>query len=136
MLCKRGVENHVLDGSSLLVDRRAKHLKTDILDVKRLLRALMGKTQGDAQACRVVSAPTVEQEDARRVSRERERLVRERTGHINRIRALLTAQGIREKSVVGGNGWNGSMRCVPETGDRYPADCERRLNGNGIVWRW
>jgi len=42
-----------------------------------------------------VRVPTVEEEDARRSHRERQRLVRERTGHINRIKGLLFAQGIR-----------------------------------------
>ena len=33
--------------------------------------------------------PDVAAEDARRTSRERERLVKEQTGHLNRIRGLL-----------------------------------------------
>ena len=95
VLVERGIENHVLDGASLPVDRRAKHIKTDNIDAKRLLRAIVGLAQGDPQSCRVVRAPTREEEDARRIHRERQRLVRERTGHINRIKALLTAHGIR-----------------------------------------
>jgi transposase len=43
---------------------------------------------------RVVRVPTVEQEDARRVSRERERLVTEQTAHTNRIKALLRLSGL------------------------------------------
>ena len=39
--------------------------------------------------------PTPEDEDARRLYRERQRLVRERTGHISRIKALLITHGIR-----------------------------------------
>lgn len=95
VLVERGIENHVLDGASLPVDRRAKHIKTDNLDAKRLLRAIIGLAQGDPQSCRAVRAPTREEEDARRIPRERQRLVRERTGHLNRIKALLTAHGIR-----------------------------------------
>lgn len=45
--------------------------------------------------CAVVRVPSTEEEDARRPHRERQRLVRERTGHINRIKGLLFAQGIR-----------------------------------------
>src|SRR6266849_305049 len=71
----------VLDGASLPIDRRAKHIKTDNIDAKRLLRAIVGFVQGDPQSCRVVRAPTPEEEDARRLHRERQRLVRERTGH-------------------------------------------------------
>jgi len=43
-----------------------------------------------------VRVPSVEEEDARRSHRERQRLIRERTGHINRIKGLLFAQGIRD----------------------------------------
>jgi transposase len=95
MLVKNGIDNHVLDGASLPVDRRAKHIKTDNIDAKRLLKAIVGFVQGDPQSCRVVRAPTPEEEDARRLHRERQRLVRERTGHLNRIKALLIAHGVR-----------------------------------------
>jgi transposase len=95
VLRQNGIENHVLDGASLPVDRRAKHIKTDNTDVRRLLRAIVGYVQGDPQSCRVVRAPSPEDEDARRLHRERQRLVRERTGHISRIKALLMAHGIR-----------------------------------------
>jgi transposase len=57
---------------------------TSNIDAKRLLRAIVGFVQGDPQSCRVVRAPTPEEEDARRLHRERQRLVRERTGHLNR----------------------------------------------------
>ena len=38
--------------------------------------------------------PSVEEEDARRVHRERERLIKERIQHVNRIKGLLASQGI------------------------------------------
>ena len=40
--------------------------------------------------------PSVEDENRRRRTRERERLVKERTAHTNRIKALLFGQGIRD----------------------------------------
>jgi transposase len=43
-----------------------------------------------------VRAPSVEQEDERRRSRERTRLVSERGQHLNRIRGLLMTQGVRD----------------------------------------
>ncbi len=94
-LLAHGIENHVLDSSSIPIDRRAKHVKTDNVDARRLLRAIVGFVQGDCESCRVVRVPTPEDEDARRLYRERQRLVRERTGHINRIKALLITHGIR-----------------------------------------
>jgi transposase len=52
--------------------------------------------RGEPRVCSVVRVPSVEQEDARRRHRERQRLVRERGAHVNRIKALLHAQGIRD----------------------------------------
>src|SRR5262245_35238884 len=43
----------------------------------------------------VVRIPSIDEEDLRRSHRERSRLVQERTAHINRIKGLLFAQGIR-----------------------------------------
>jgi transposase len=40
--------------------------------------------------------PTVEEEDRKRRTRERERLLKERTAHTNRIKALLFGQGVRD----------------------------------------
>src|SRR4051794_1133238 len=95
-LYARGIENRVLDAASLLVNRRARRAKTDRLDAAGLLRTLMALERGEAQVCRVVRVPTPEQEDARRRSRERARLVVERGQHTSRIKGLLMTQGIRD----------------------------------------
>jgi transposase len=42
----------------------------------------------------VVRVPSVEQEDARRLHRERHRLIQERVSHVNRIKGLCATQGI------------------------------------------
>jgi transposase len=49
LLVNHGIENHVLDAASLPIDRRAKHIKTDNIDAKRLLRAILGFVQCDPQ---------------------------------------------------------------------------------------
>jgi transposase len=90
-----GVDNRVFDPASLLVSRRAKQVKTDRVDGEGLLRALMALDRGEAKVVSVVGVPSVEVEDQRRLTRERERLVKEQTQHRNRITALLFAQGIR-----------------------------------------
>ena len=95
-LCARGIENRVLDAASLLVNRRARRAKTDRLDAAGLLRTLMALERGEMQVCRVVHGPTPAQEDARRRSRERARLVVERGQHTSRIKGLLMTQGIRD----------------------------------------
>ena len=85
-----------MDAASILVNRRARRAKTDRLDVAGLLRTLMALERGETQVCRVVHVPSPEQEDARRRSRERARLVVERGQHTSRIKGLLMTQGIRD----------------------------------------
>jgi transposase len=94
-LTARAIANQVLDPASLQVDRRARRAKTDRLDAAMLLRALMAWSRGDARACRPVRVPTPEQEDLRRLGRERERLLVEKTAHANRIEGLLMTLGVR-----------------------------------------
>lgn len=95
-LAKIGIECRVLDPASIQVNRRARRVKTDRIDVLALLRALIAIDRGERHVCAIVRVLSVEEEDARRSHRERQRLVRERTGHINRIKGLLFAQGIRD----------------------------------------
>ena len=91
----RGVDCRVMDPASLQVDRRARRVKTDRIDVEKLLHTLSAWCRGERHVCSVVVKPSAEEEDLRRSHRERHRLVRERTAHINRIKGLLFAQGIR-----------------------------------------
>lgn len=95
-LAGQDVFNHVLDPASIEVNRRARRAKTDRIDLEKLMRALLAYLRGEPKACSVVRVPSVEDEDAKRRTRERERLIRERGGHINRIKALLHGQGIRD----------------------------------------
>lgn len=91
-----GIRVVVIDPASLLVDRRAKRAKTDRIDARGMVRALMAFARGEHQVLSEVRVPTVEQDDARRVLRERHRLVKERTAHTNRIKGLLKTQGIMD----------------------------------------
>jgi transposase len=94
-LAKLGGECRVLDPASIQVDRRARRVNTDRIDALALLRALIAIDRGERHVCAIVRVPSVEEEDARRPHRERQRLVRERTGHINRIKGLFFVQGVR-----------------------------------------
>ena len=91
----RGVDCRVMDPASLQVDRRARRVKTDRIDVEKLLHTLIAWCRGERHVCSMVVKPSTEEEDLRRSHRERNRLVRERTAHINRIKGLLFGQGIR-----------------------------------------
>ena len=91
----RVVDCRVMDPASLQVDRRARRVKTDRIDVEKLLHTLIAWCRGERHVCSMVVKPSTEEEDLRRSHRERNRLVRERTAHINRIKGLLFGQGIR-----------------------------------------
>jgi transposase len=93
-LVAAGIENLVIDPASLSVDRRARRAKTDRIDGEKMIRALLAHLRGEPRVMSVVRVPTTEQEDARRLMRERERLVKEQTAHVNRIKALLRTVGL------------------------------------------
>ena len=103
-LIEQGIDNIVVDSASIEVNRRARRAKTDRLDGDKLLAMLIRYHAGERRVWSVVRVPTPEQEDARRAHRELGRLGRERTAHINRIRALLVLQNLRVK-YVGGRLW-------------------------------
>jgi transposase len=90
----QGWTNQVVDSSSIEVQRRARHAKTDHLVVVGLLRLLARYVGGDAQVWRVVRVPSEREEDARHLHRMRETLQQERTRLINRLKGLLTTQGV------------------------------------------
>jgi transposase len=89
-----GISNFVFDPASIAVDQRARRAKTDRIDGELLLRTLMAYCRGEPRVVRIVRVPTPEQEDARRATRERERLIKEQTAHTNRIKALLRLRGL------------------------------------------
>ena len=62
----------------------------------------MALVRGEEQVCRVVQVPIIAQEDERRLSRERERLLHERNSHIARIKGLLALHGVRDYRLVVG----------------------------------
>ena len=93
-LAGRGVETLVLDPASLPADRRAKRVKTDRLDAARMLRALIAIDRGEPQAPGAVRVPSVEEEDRRRLLRERRRLVKQRTMLTNSVKGLLMLHGV------------------------------------------
>jgi transposase len=95
-LIEQGVVSHVVDPSSIEVSRRARRAKTDRIDLDKLMRAFLAFLRGEPRVCSMLHVPTVEDEDRKRRTRERERLLKERTAHTNRIKGLLFGQGIRD----------------------------------------
>ncbi len=94
-LRERGIEVHVIHSTSVAVTREHRRAKTDRLDTAMLMRVFLGWLRGERGHCRMVAIPTLEEEDAKRPSRERENLVGERTRIINRMKGALARLGIR-----------------------------------------
>jgi transposase len=101
LLAGSGIESHIVDPASIAVDRRHRRAKTDAIDGETLLRTLMAWARGE-----------------RRVTRERGTLLKERIQHTNRIKGLLSGQGIRDYDPLGRDGlaWLDTLR----TGDGHP----------------
>jgi transposase len=91
-----GIDSHVVDAASIAVERRNRRVKTDRIDVEKLLSTLMGWARGERRICSMVRPPSPQQEDERRLTRERETLIAERIKHVNRIKGLLATQGTFE----------------------------------------
>jgi transposase len=94
VLAANGIESHVVEAASIAVPRRHRRAKTDTIDGELLLRTLMAFKRGEPRVCAMVVVPTPEEEDRRRLSRERKTMVKERIEHINRIKGLMACQGI------------------------------------------
>jgi transposase len=90
----QGVKNLVVDSASIEVSRRFRRVKTDRMDVGRLLGMLMRYHLGEKKVWSVVHVPSAGAEDERQLHREMMALKRERTRHINRVKGLLAGQGV------------------------------------------
>src|SRR5437870_1205266 len=96
----QGMTNHVVDSSSLEVNRRRRRAKSDGLDVRKLLSMLLRYVQGERQVWQVVKVPSVEAEDHRHLHRDLETLKQERASTMTRIEGLLSSQGLRVTSLT------------------------------------
>ena len=94
VLQNEGIESHVVDPASITTSRRRRRAKTDRIDGEALLRALLAYKRGEPRVCAMVKAPAPEEEDRRRLCRERKVLIAERVKHVNRIKGLLFSRGV------------------------------------------
>jgi len=95
-LTTKGVEVHVIQPSSVPVDRRVRRAKSDGIDAELLLRTPLAWLRGEPRVCSMVPIPDEADEDARRCVRERTELISERVGLTNRIGAVLATLGVGE----------------------------------------
>jgi transposase len=94
VLEREGIESYVVDPASIATSRRRRRAKTDRIDGEALVRALLAYNRGEPRVCAMLRVPTPEEEDRRRLVRERKALTNERIRHVNRIKGLLFSQGV------------------------------------------
>jgi transposase len=125
-LLSRGVENVVVDSSSIEVNRRSRRAKTDRLDAQKLLMMLIRHDLGEeGRVFSVVRVPSVEQEADRQLHRDWDVLKKERTLHRNRIQSFLACQGIRVK--LGADFGDRLESLVLWDGSALPSEVRERL---------
>src|SRR5246127_2632933 len=117
-LQNEGIESHVVDAASIATSRRRRRAKTDKIDGETLVRTLLAHKRGEPRVCAMVKVPTPDEEDRRRLCRERKTLVAERVEHVNRIKGLLFAQGIYDYQPLKRN--RRAQLEELQTGDRRP----------------
>jgi transposase len=123
-LTAAGVRNRVVDSASIEVNRRARRAKTDRLDALKLGRMLVRVCQGERGVWSEVRVPTVAQEAARQVSRERTTICQDQTRLINQLRGWLATWGCalpRRRAA----GWWTKVR--DWAGAALPAEVQARL---------
>src|SRR5215471_12297566 len=120
----RGIEVHVIHPASVAVSREHRRAKTDRLDLAMLMRVFLGWLRGERKHCSMVAIPTLEQEDAKRPSRERESLIGERTRIVNRMKAALARLGIR--------GFKPTLRKAPQRLDALRTPEEASIPPNTL----
>jgi transposase len=91
----RDIEIYVIHPTSVAVSREHRRAKTDRLDTGLLKRVFIGWLRGEPDHCHMAAIPTLAEEDAKRPNREREKLVRERTRIVNRMKSCLVRFGVR-----------------------------------------
>ena len=132
-LVEQGIDNIVVDSASIEVNRRARRAKSDRLDGDKLLAMLLRWHAGERRLWSVLRAPTLHEEDARRVERELDRLTQERTAHSNRIGSLLVLHNLRPRRVGGRTWdawWNAHAHDVPAA---LRSEIERELERLALV---
>src|SRR5438093_5551792 len=128
-----GIANRVLDSASIEVNRKARRAKTDRLDALKLVTMLVRVSAGERRVWSEVRVPTVADEAARQVSRERTALTQDQTRLVNQMRGWLATWGARLPSRRRGAWWT-SVRdwagaALPREVQARLARAEARLQG-------
>jgi transposase len=131
-LHQRGIDNVVVDSSSIEVDRRSKRVKSDSVDAAKLVSLLCRYHGGERKVWRVVKVPAVADEDRRQLHRGLKDLQRQQTECSNRIKGLLASCGLDAEvnarfrtTLAGLRDW---------AGQPVPAGLQQRILQEFTVW--
>jgi len=131
-LTSRGIDNVVVDSSSIEVDRRSKRVKTDPVDAGKLLNLLCRYHGGERKVWSVVQVPTVADEDRRQLHRGLKDLQRQQTECSNRIKGLLASCGL--EAAVAADFRTTLAELRDWAGQPVPAQLQQRLLQEFAVW--
>src|SRR5262245_15984779 len=133
-LTAQGIDNAIVDSSSIEVNRRRRRAKSDRLDAAKLVTMLLRFHAGERKVWSVVRVPEVAEEARRQLHRELIAVQDERTEHVNRIKALLARQGIALVSVTSAFLEDlAALRCWD--GSTLPDDLQQRLRREFARWQ-
>jgi transposase len=124
---RHGIESHIVEAASIAVPRRHRRAKTDRLDGEVLIRTLAAWLRGEPRVCSMVQPPSPEEEDRKRLTREREELIAERVRLVNRIKGLLFGQGIRDYQPLRRDRWQRLEALATGDGRPLPPQLEAEL---------
>jgi transposase len=129
-LTRLGVDNVIVESSSIEVPRRARRAKSDRIDGRKLLAMLLRVAGGERGVWKVVHVPSEAAEDRRHLARALQAVKSDRTRTINRIRSLLATQGVtvagslQRVDVTRVRGWN-DQPLLPGLQRRVARECEQ-----------
>src|SRR5215831_12331298 len=89
--------------------------------------ALMAWQRGEPRVCAMTVPPSPSEEDRRRITRERAKLLQERIRHTNRIRGLLFGQGITNYNPLHKNRRKGLEELRTGDGRSVPAHLKSEI---------
>jgi transposase len=91
----------VIHPTSIAVSREHRRAKTDRLDLELLKRALLGWLRGEKKRRSIAAIPSLAEEDAQRLNRERQTVTHEASRILNRMKAILARFGNRAVNLRG-----------------------------------
>jgi hypothetical protein len=112
-LRERSIECHVIHPTSIPVSREHRRAKSDRLDLGLLQRSFLGWLRGEKKHCSMAPVPSQEEEDARRLNRERQKLTGEASRLVNRMRRAWRGSASATSMSNCAAPRPGSMRCAP-----------------------